>query len=190
MCSLVCLEVTCYCGGEVTLFAAERLLSIMNQHVCFQMSSFGGWVATLKATLGLPSIMLKHVRFEVFGIVEGETALITGMRCVFTLYFHGLILLELVICYQSSNKVGNNWRLYRVFPMWKWFWKVKVREGPVRKKKVKKGDVVPFGCSFLVMLHAMLSISGYCIKDREIPLFNVMSHLFIINCLWLLCSWL
>ena len=57
------------------------------------------------ATVGLLTIMLNLVCFEVFGIVEGEIALNTRIRFVFSLQFQGRFLNQLVLLNQSVNTV-------------------------------------------------------------------------------------
>ena len=41
--------------------------------------------------------MLKHVHFEVFGQLEGEIAFNTAISFVFSLHFHGIFLVQLVL---------------------------------------------------------------------------------------------
>ena len=62
------------------------------------------------ATVGLLAIMLNLVCFEVFGIVEGEIALNTRIRFVFSLQFHGRFLNQLVLLNQSVNTVVGRLR--------------------------------------------------------------------------------
>ena len=90
----VCLEVTGFCAGVVALFAFERSLSTVNQHVGFQMRITNGLVTTLVATVGLLSIMkLMHVCFKVSLRPEGDIALNT---IVFILHFHRLVTILIV----------------------------------------------------------------------------------------------
>ena len=53
----------------------------------------------------LLSIVLKHVHVEVFGHLEGEILLNTGVRFVFSFSFNCVILVQLVLLNQSCNKV-------------------------------------------------------------------------------------
>ena len=85
----VSLEFTCVCTGVVALFANERLLSTVNQHVSFQLRSTNGLVTTLIATVGLLFIMLlMHVCFQVFLHLEGDITLNTF---IFIRHFHRLV---------------------------------------------------------------------------------------------------
>ena len=48
--------------------------------------------------------MLKHVNFKVFGHLEGEIALNTGEWFVFSLHFHRLFFVQLMLFDQSGNR--------------------------------------------------------------------------------------
>ena len=90
----VCLEATSCCAHVVTLFANERLLSTVNQHVSFQLRSTNGLVITLVATVGLLSLMLlMHVCFQVSLRLECDNALNTF---VFIRHFHRLVTIRIV----------------------------------------------------------------------------------------------
>ena len=90
----VCLEVTSCCAHVVTLFANERLLSTVNQHVSFQLRSTNGLVTTLIATVGLLFIMLlMHVCFQVFLHLEGDITLNTF---IFIRHFHRFVTILIV----------------------------------------------------------------------------------------------
>ena len=76
--SCVSLEATSCCAGVFALFANERLLSTVNQHVDFQMRSFVACVAALVATVGLLSVMLlKPMLFQVIAHLGVEISLYT-----------------------------------------------------------------------------------------------------------------
>ena len=72
------LEDNSCCAGVFALFANERLLSTVNQHVDFQMRSFVACVAALVATVGLLSVMLlKPMLFQVIAHLGVEISLYT-----------------------------------------------------------------------------------------------------------------